>query len=314
MATIVNSLLVDEVLDRDNGLGRGAVLEALAYCREGRVIAPIKQYLQLPQAHTADRIIAMPVRITGTPLVGMKWIGSALANRSLGLPRASAVIILNDPRTHVVETIVSGARISCERTAWAALIASEHAVPDARRIGILGMGRLGETIVHLLKHVFPSVERVSWFSRASPQNLTADIDTHRGAHAKEVARDADIVFACSAAGSPYLDSVDLGATRCVVSLSLMDFSVDAIRQSEVVVVDNWDACVASPKVFRDAVLAGAVDQATTWDLPTYLARDNLRNVAGRTFLNLVGMAVEDIVMASHVLRLVDKDRCVDIPM
>lgn len=314
MVTIVDSVLVDEVLDRDSAIGRDAVFEALTYCRENRVIAPIKQYLQLPDAHTADRIIAMPVRITGTPLVGMKWIGSALVNRSLGAPRASAVIILNDPDTHVVETIVSGARISCERTAWAALIASAHAVPGARRIGILGMGRLGETLLRLLTNVFPDVEYVTWFSHASPKNLVTSIDIHAGRDAKEVARDVDVLFACSSAGSPYLDSSDLGGTRCVINLSLMDFSVDTISESDVVVVDNWSACAAAPKVFRDAVLAGAVGQATTLELPTYLAKDELRDGAGRTFVNLVGMAVEDIVMASLVVRLADKSRCFEVMM
>jgi ornithine cyclodeaminase/alanine dehydrogenase-like protein (mu-crystallin family) len=96
----------------------------------------------------------------------------------------------------------------------------------------------------------------------------------------------------------------------------MDFSIDAIAESEVIVVDNWKACAAAPKIFRDAVQLDLISQDQVVELPTYISAESqpITYGAGRTFVNLVGMAIQDIVLASHVLDRVDQDRCVRVSL
>jgi ornithine cyclodeaminase/alanine dehydrogenase-like protein (mu-crystallin family) len=91
---------VSSVFLREPALGRQACEDAFRYVEAGQVIAPVKRYVQLPEAESADRVISLPVRVVSPPLVGVKWIGSAAANWKTRLPRATAIIVLNHPGTH----------------------------------------------------------------------------------------------------------------------------------------------------------------------------------------------------------------------
>ena len=86
----------------------------------GDFVQPLKPYLRSPRTdHIADRIIAMPAWIGGAqPMAGLKWIGSKHDNPSArGLPRASAVIVLNDPETNYPIAVMEAGLISAMRTA-----------------------------------------------------------------------------------------------------------------------------------------------------------------------------------------------------
>ena len=60
-------------------------------------------------------------------MAGIKWIGSKHDNPSArGIPRASAVIVLNDPETHFPVAIMEGGEISGMRTAGVTVLACEY--------------------------------------------------------------------------------------------------------------------------------------------------------------------------------------------
>ena len=78
----------------------------------------------------------MPGYVGGqNEMAGIKWIGSKHDNPSAaGIPRASAVIVLNDPETHFPIAIMEGGEISGMRTAGVSVLAAEYlARPGFRR-------------------------------------------------------------------------------------------------------------------------------------------------------------------------------------
>ncbi|MGO9273764.1 MAG: hypothetical protein ACLQOO_26585 [Terriglobia bacterium] len=71
--------------------------------------------------------------------IGMKWIASFPANRQLGMPRASALIILNCPQTGVPLAVMEGGLISAMRTGAMTGLGVRYLAPrQTRKIGIAG--------------------------------------------------------------------------------------------------------------------------------------------------------------------------------
>src|SRR3954451_224564 len=67
--------------------------------KAGQTVTPPTCFLRFPD-RTSSRIIALPASIAGSVRVdGVKWISSFPGTVEAGIPRASAVLILNDYET-----------------------------------------------------------------------------------------------------------------------------------------------------------------------------------------------------------------------
>src|SRR5436190_219685 len=88
-----------------NGIDTEIVGQAQALFAEGKVREPNKVVLRPADTAASEehgRFNGLAASIGSPPQqMGMKWIASFPANRKLGLPRATALIILNSPRTGV---------------------------------------------------------------------------------------------------------------------------------------------------------------------------------------------------------------------
>src|SRR5262245_29467690 len=83
----------------------------------GDSVNPPSYFLRFPDRPTS-RIIALPASIGGQVRVdGIKWISSFPENVAAGIPRASAVLILNDHDTGYPFAFMAGCIISPTRKA-----------------------------------------------------------------------------------------------------------------------------------------------------------------------------------------------------
>lgn len=122
------------------------VEEALKLVYLEDVIVPEKIAMgfgkSITEESTKGRINAMPCYIGGKfNIAGIKWIGSNPLNAKKGLPRASALTVLNDPDTKFPVCIMNGAQISAVRTGASSGVAAKYlAKKNAETLLLVGAG------------------------------------------------------------------------------------------------------------------------------------------------------------------------------
>src|SRR5215468_11645844 len=119
---------------------------------DGKSVNPPSYFLTFPDRPSA-RIIALPASIGGRVRVdGLKWISSFPENVAAGIPRASAVLILNDHDTGYPFACLESSIISATRTAASAALAADWLTrgrsrkPRPARVGFFGVGLIARYI------------------------------------------------------------------------------------------------------------------------------------------------------------------------
>lgn len=279
------------------------IREALQAHHEGKFIQPQKSYL-FTTDNPYDRIISLPAAFLGDPrLLGVKWIGSHSKNCDRGLDRAHAIIILNDPETHAAAVVMEGTLISSARTLAVSLIVIDQFAPRPRRVGVIGMGKLGRMHARVLGGLYPSIERINCFSaRAQFDDLLDNPQIRQCASPQEVVADSEVIVTVGAPTRPYLGESELGPdVRLIVNLSLLDFELPVIVNSNHIVVDDWLQNTRAEKVFKTGVDQGLITRDRVFELAEVLFGPR-RVYEGRVFVNPIGMGLEDVYVAAQVAR------------
>lgn len=290
-----------------------AVTEGLALHARGETVQPLKPYLRWPAApHIADRIIAMPCYLGGErPVAGIKWVGSREANpREHGLPRASALIVLNDAHTNYPIAIMEGALISGMRTAAVTAVAAKYlAAPGFSRLACIGCGPIARMQLTTLLEQFTSIERIYLYDHNTAAALTLKSTleaVHPGVHcvvaqnAREAVGEGEVVVTCTTADKPYIEYDWLRPGAFISNVSIMDVHKEVFERADKVVVDDWEQSNREKKVIHQLVLEGRFSRERLHAelgelvLGTRPGRESAREII---LLNAMGMAVDDLVCA-----------------
>lgn len=179
---------------------------------------------------------------------GIKVINVAPGNAAQGLPGLHAVYVLFDARTGVPLALMDGDELTARRTAaTSALAASCLAPADARRLLVVGTGRVARLLPLAYRAVRPIVRCDVWArTRAKADALAAEwrehgIDAHGVADLAEAARRADVVSCATSAGSPLIEGAWL---RPGSHLDLIGSFTPHMREAD-------DACFAGAAIYVD---------------------------------------------------------------
>jgi ornithine cyclodeaminase/alanine dehydrogenase-like protein (mu-crystallin family) len=155
-------------------VGEAFALHAMSKCRQPhKVVLRDGDDVDCEENGRINGLFAM----IGSPAraLGMKWIASFPHNRNRGLPRASALIILNSPETGFPIAVMDGTLISAVRTGAVTALGTQYLAPKgARKVGIVGAGVQARTQILGLINALP-VEEIAVYMRtaSSPARLAS---------------------------------------------------------------------------------------------------------------------------------------------
>lgn len=119
---------------------------------------------------------------------------------------------------------------------------------------------------------------------------------------KELLDKSDVLVTNSRAQKPYISSKDLrDDAYLIVNISLMDFFLDVLTESDHLIVDDWHQNTLAKKVFREGVDSGVITRDKVEEFGEVLF--GLTQHKGRIFINPLGMGMEDVYVASQINRL-----------
>lgn len=246
--SIVPGKAVHEILFANLDQCVDVVARAYVAHHQGKTVNPNSFFLRFPD-EPSNRIIALPAAIRGGDGVsGMKWIASYPGNIRRDIPRASAVLILNDAATGYPFACLEASIISAARTAASAVLAARNLLPAARcTLGIVGTGLIARYVYTFLMGTGWSVDTLALFdtNAAEAERFKArsiDPSRHREVvvcqDVESVLRKSDLVCLTTTASEPYIRDPSLLAHRPVVlNLSLRDIAPELILESVNVVDD-----------------------------------------------------------------------------
>ena len=291
----------------------------------GDSVNPPSYFLRFPDRPSA-RIIALPASIGGKLRVdGLKWISSFPENVGAGIPRASAVLILNDHDTGYPFACLESSIISATRTAASAAVAADwlsRGRPRPARVGFFGTGLIARYIHMFLAGTGWSFDEIGvhdlsgehaagfrgYLEAASPGRIT----TYE--QPEQLIRSSDLVVFATVAGEPHVgDPSWFEHNPVVLHVSLRDLAPEILLAS-VNLVDDVEHCLkasTSPHLAEQLTgsrdfLAGTLDDVMAGRVTVPADRPVVFSPFGLGVLDLaVGKYVYDEVTRAGRLRVID---------
>ncbi len=243
---------VRSVIDASRPEIYARVRETYLAHHRGATINPNSYFLRFPEKPDA-RIIALPAALREDGgLAGLKWIGSFPANVARNIPRASAVLLLNDFETGYPFAALEAAQISAARTAASAVLGAEalHGSRTAGKAAVVGAGVISRAVLDFFAALgwsFDAIavhDSVPEYARKSAEYVRSL--GYRGsasASLDEALDGADLIVLATTAATPYL--VDAGALapgQSVLNISLRDIGPDLVAASHNI-LDDVEHCL-----------------------------------------------------------------------
>lgn len=253
--SVVGGVVAREIIQSSRPEIVGVVREAYLTHHAGRSVNPNSYFLRFPDKPEA-RLIALPAYLGGErEAVGIKWIGSFPKNIERNIPRASAVLLLNDYATGYPFACLEASQISAARTAASAVLGAEQLSggKTAAKVAVIGSGIIARNIVEFFHAQSWNVEQFAIFDRA-PQYAQALADYARtglgyaaaaAPGLDEALAGADVVVLATTAAAPYIAGRErFGPGQIVLNISLRDIDPDIIAHAHNV-LDDIDHCMTA---------------------------------------------------------------------
>ena len=247
--------------------------------------------------------------------LGMKWVASFPANRDRGIPRATALIILNDPATGVPVALMEGSIISAARTGAMTGVAAKYlARPDTESVGIIGTGVQSRTQLLALCAVLPDLSEVKVYNRTRETAIrfAAEMGARTGKRItivdrpEDAVRGLDLALVATTAHQPLMEGAWLSPGMLTVQFSGHECDFEVIRRADKLVCDQWETVkhrgITTPAIMhqqgllQDGEIYADLGEIVTGKKAGRESPEELIHFAA------IGLGVNDVAVASMVFQ------------
>ncbi len=288
---------------------------ALRTLSSGGALLPLRSILRLPEGRGLFGV--MPAALASPDTLGLKAIAICTGNDGTELDTHQGLVILFDPERGVPIAIMDASSITAIRTAAVSGVATRAlAREDAGDLAILGSGVQARShleamaVVRRLRRVrawSPNPRQLAGYVAAVRERLGVTVEAMRGP--RETVEGADLICTVTASPVPVVegDWVAEGAHLNAVGSSLpttRELDTRAMVRGRLI-VDRRESALNEAGDFLIPRAEGAITDA---HIVGEVGDVLLGRIPGRTGANEVtifkslGIAVEDLAAAHHVLR------------
>ncbi|MFB3889574.1 MAG: alanine dehydrogenase [Candidatus Bathyarchaeia archaeon] len=306
---VAELLFMDEVLEVVELAFRESAL--------GYTQMPPKMYLQYTQYHGDLR--TMPAYLERLDMSAVKIVNVHPNNmKEHGLPTVMATILLIEPKTGRLLSVMGGRNITAMRTGAAGGIAAKYlARKDSKTAGFVGSGVQARTQLAALLQVFPRLNEIRvwdvWLEAAEAfafeiKSRHPHLQTKVAISVESAVEGADIVVTTTPATQPVVQNewVSEGThLNCIGADAPGKEEIDpAILRRAKIVVDDWEQASHSGEI-NIPVSKGMINRDSVWaELGEIVAGVKPGRASPReiTVFDATGLAIQDAVTAELVHR------------
>ena len=298
------------------GMDMYKVEEELSLRDKGEISRPDKISLQWKDCDINSRINAMPGFVGGNCNTGgIKWIGSKPENPSkYGLPRASALTILNDPETALPICIMDGTLISAMRTGAVTGVGARYlARKDSSSVALIGAGTQNHTQLKAILTAIPNIKEVRICDLSSQKveefiryekRENPELVFKGTTEARDAVEEADIVVSATTTVNPIVKAEWIKEGAYISNVGNYEYEYDVVRKSSKVLADNWQAVIhREHQTAAIVVLNGEIKKQDLYgELGEVIngKKPGRENDSEIIFFSPIGMGIEDIIVAKEI--------------
>jgi ornithine cyclodeaminase/alanine dehydrogenase-like protein (mu-crystallin family) len=278
--------------------------EALAALARGEVHNPLRFVIRPPGEQSLMGL--MPAHRGGqVPLYGLKTVAIFPGNSARGLDSHQGFVALFDGETGETRAILNAGAITAVRTAAVSGVATRLLARDgASTLAILGAGIQARSHLEAMRAV-RDFDRVVVWSR-TPGRMP---ELEEAATAQDAVRDADVIVTATSAVEPIIER---GWLKPGVHINAVGSSIPTTRELDTATmrdaalfVDRRESTVNEAGDFlfpqREGVIGPEHIRAEIGEL-LIGAGEGRRSAEEITVFKSLGLAVQDLAAAEHVLR------------
>lgn len=245
--------------------------------------------------------------------VGMKWIASFPQNRQCGLPRASALIILNSPSTGFPIAVMDGTVISAVRTGAVTALGARYLAPQhSRKAGVIGAGVQARMQILGLCTALPGLEEIAVCNRTHEhaEALALECRERWGApvravdNVQQALADADVALTITTSLEPVMPAKHIKPGALTVQLSGHECDFELVQQCSKIITDDWEVIkhrgiITPALMYFQGLLRDEDIHASLGELMVGL-KSGRENDAERIHFAHMGMGIADVALGFSI--------------